>query len=182
MSKPNRANYDAALSLVESGKWRVDHATGIVYGKRGNPFVRLNSCGYVQIKFRDAQDWRKERAVVAHRVVWESLHGPLADDLEINHKDGVKTNNAIGNLEAISHLANVRHAIATGLTVHRQGSKCANALLSDEQVRDIYRRAWAGEDQGEIAAEYGVGRTSVSNIKCGWSWTHVTGHPPADAA
>lgn len=54
-----------------------------------------------------------------------------------------------------------------------------NRKLTEEQVLDIYERANAGEHQGDIAAEYDVSRGTVSEIKHGKRWTHVTGHNEA---
>lgn len=49
-------------------------------------------------------------------------------------------------------------------------------LITAGIAQDIYERAWAGESRGSIANHYGIGGTAVSNIKHGWSWSHVTGH------
>lgn len=38
-----------------------------------------------------------------HRVVWAKANGPIPPDHDIHHRDGNKRNNAIGNLELISH-------------------------------------------------------------------------------
>lgn len=45
-----------------------------------------------------------------------------------------------------------------------------NAKLSEEQVREIYLRAHAGELQSRIAGDFGVDRTTVADIKRGKSW------------
>lgn len=176
MTKAIALNHQIAQGFVALGEWRVDAQAGLVFGKKGQPFRRMNSWGYVQIKYRDPDDYRRERSVLAHRVIWESVHGPLDVALTINHINGVKTDNRLSNLEAVSQADNVRHAFATGLNRGRPGAESASARLTDQCVAAIYQRAWAGENQTDIGADYGVGREIVSNIKRGWAWTHVTGH------
>lgn len=176
MTKANPINYQLAADLVESGAWRVDAALGLVFGKRGAPFRRLNSWGYVQIKFRDPNDWRVDHAALAHRVIWESIHGPLDCSLTINHIDGDKLNNRITNLEAVTVGENVRHAFSTGLNEAAKGEANGRAVLTADDVLKIYEMAWSGIAQKTIGARFGVGYSIVSNIKHGWAWSHVTGH------
>lgn len=171
----NPGNYRLAAEMIESGAWQVDATRGLVFGKRDEPFRRTNSWGYIQIKFREPGNWRSEHAALAHRVIWESVFGPLPVDLTINHIDGDKQNNQIINLEAVTQGDNVRHAHATGLKAGRKGEANAQSLLSDDEVRAIYELAWQGVDQAIIGARFGIGRGSVSNIKQGWAWSHVTG-------
>ena len=179
MANPNRDNHEMAMSKVASGEWHVDPSAGEVRGVKGIPFTRLNSGGYVQIKFRDPANWRIERAVLAHRVVWESVHGPIDDDKDVNHISGNKTDNRIYNLEVISHGDNVRHATATGLTPILRGEDDGTSKLTSTGALDVYRRAWSGEPQGRIASDYGVGCSVVSHVKHGREWGHVTMHQPA---
>ncbi len=176
MTQPNRENYTAAQDRIKAGKWTVNPLIGFVYGTKGAPFRRTNTDGYVQIKFRDAQNWRAERAVLAHRVIWEYLHGDLTEGLTINHLNGVKTDNRMVNLEAVSMAENVQHAYRTGLNTPNRGVDAPNARLTEAQVLEIYRRAWTGEHQSHLGIEFGISREVISNIKQGWSWTHVTGH------
>lgn len=177
MTKANRRNYDLAAALVESGQWRVDADAGIVYGKKGNPFAGTNGCGYTWIRFCDPDDWRKMCPVLAHRVIWEYVHGPIPEDREINHIDGNKMNNAIENLEAVTHAENARHAMRTGLTPIRRGQAVTSTVLTDAQALEIYARAWAGENRHSIAADFPIKACTVSNIKHGHAWRHLTGHP-----
>lgn len=170
-----QSNYDMAADKIGSGAWTVDAGSGHVIGTKGQPFKRTNNWGYIQIKFRHPEDWRKDVAVVAHRVIWESVHGPLPEHLHINHINGNKTDNRLSNLELVTPADNIRHAYATGLNVGIKGVENPNAKLTEEYVADIYRRARSGEQPLAIAVEYGISREVVSNIKNGWSWTEVTG-------
>lgn len=176
MTQPKPENYEYAQQLIASELWRVDPGLGVVYGVKGRPFTRQNSWGYIQIKFRHPADWRAECAVLAHRVIWEFVHGAIALDLTINHINGTKTDNRLVNLEAVSLSANVRHAYQVGLKQSRKGEAHRRARLTEQQVRDIYRRCWAGEKDTPLAVEYGVSREAINNIRNGWGWRHVTGH------
>lgn len=166
--------YALAQARIAARKWRVDPDAGLIYGTRGKPLHRLNTWGYVQLKLRDPDDWTIEHAVLAHRVIWEHTHGPLTAAEQVNHLNGIKTDNRISNLAACTQSENIQHAYATGLNRPTRPT----ARLSEADVLTAYRRAWTGERDSVIAADYGVDRSTISNIKNGWSWTHITGHQP----
>lgn len=48
-----------------------------------------------------------------HRLVVKTFINPHLSDLEVNHKDTNKENNWASNLEEVTHLENMRHAIKT---------------------------------------------------------------------
>ena len=88
---------------------KIDAEAGVIYGKRGRPVTHHNPQGYVQVRF-------KERYFgLAHRLIWESVHGPIPAGLQINHKNGVKSDNRIANLEAVTASENTLHAYRSGL-------------------------------------------------------------------
>lgn len=176
MTKAEPHNYDNAADRVASGDWKVDAEQGLVYGMKGNPFTRKNSKGYIQIKFRDRENWRKEYAALAHRVIWESIHGTVPSHLVINHINGDKADNRIANLEVVTMVENNHHAQRTGLippAAHGQDHPAAK--LTDAIVREIYTRAHAGENSAVIAQSLNVNHSTVRNIKRGQSWGRVTG-------
>lgn len=170
----SRDNIELAHWHLSTGRWRADTEAGLVYGTRGRPFSRLDVRGYVSIHFQ----WDKvEYAVRGHRLIWEVAHGPLSPDLQINHLNGRKDDNRIVNLEAVTGQENIAHAIANGLFCSVRGVLNPRTSLTEDDVLDIYRRAWAGEPAAVIARDYPtIGRTSVGNIKHGWCWAEVTGH------
>jgi len=54
-----------------------------------------------------------------HVLVAQTFNGPCPPKHEVNHRDGVKTNNAARNLEYRTHKGNMEHAVAIGLPVGR---------------------------------------------------------------
>jgi hypothetical protein len=62
-----------------------------------------------------------------HHLVAFSFIGPRPAEMQINHKDCDKWNNAVRNLEYISHAENVRHAARMGRLAARPRQK-KNAL------------------------------------------------------
>ena len=63
----------------------------------------------------------KQRSV--HRLVLEAFVGPCPDGMETNHRDGVKTNNRLENLEYVTRSQNQIHALALGLKVPMRGPR-----------------------------------------------------------
>jgi len=59
--------------------------------------------------------WNKNGQVRVHRLVAHCWIGPCPDGLEVNHIDGVKSNNNADNLEYVTSRQNKEHAVAMGL-------------------------------------------------------------------
>jgi len=57
---------------------------------------------------------------------------------------------------------------------HGDSHVCAK--LTSEKALEIYKRAWDGESQNALAREFGIKPSTVSTIKNGRSWNHVTNH------
>lgn len=53
-------------------------------------------------------------SVMAHRLVWTVLRGPIPPGLQINHIDLQKQNNDPSNLEVVTGAENIRHSYANG--------------------------------------------------------------------
>lgn len=83
--------------------------------------------------------------IFIHRLVAEVFIGPRPAGTEVNHKDGNKQNPIVTNLEYVTHLENVRHAIRIG----RRRMK-----FSDYAIRRIRERWESGETVAEIASTF----------------------------
>lgn len=53
------------------------------------------------------------------------------------------------------------------------GEKHPSAKLIESQVLDIYNRVWSGEKGSVLAAEFGIVKSAISNIKHRKRWKHI---------
>lgn len=154
----------------------VDAERGIVYGVRGKPLHKTCSSGYILAMYGSHSARRYLRA---HVIVWESVFGPVPGGQEINHINGIKTDNRIANLEAVTHSENVLHAYRTGLMDNRatQAGKNHRAKLTEDQIH--YIRA-SKEGCRELAERYGVWQKTIRNVRNWRSWKYIgsPGHSP----
>jgi len=101
-----------------------------------------------------------------HRLVMLAFVGE--SDLQVNHKDGDKSNNRIENLEYVTSLQNLRHCI--DVLGKKRGEGTGVAKLKTEDIQKIR------EDKRilrEIAAEYGVTLQAIHMVKTKKNWRHV---------
>lgn len=112
---------------------------GLVIGGNWNiVFSRTKKAdGYLNIRDNDTGKYYSPHRLVAHAFCPrpEHLKDVPYDKLQVNHKDGVKTNNHYTNLEWCTPSENNIHARDTGLSA--SGDKVYNSALTNEQVKEI---------------------------------------------
>jgi hypothetical protein len=107
-----------------------------------------------------------------HRLVLEAFVGSCPFGCECNHIDGNKQNNAIGNLEWVTPLENMRHSFdVIGRNV-ACGVRNGMSKLNEWQVR-VIRRLHGRLTYKEIADVFGVDKSLVGLIRRQLAWTHV---------
>ena len=91
------------LELLERGEIETDPSSGDVW-VRGR-LAATRNCGYLQTYL--------ERGVsaVAHRIMWIANRGEIPDGTEINHRNRVRDDNRLVNLEVVTRTENVQHAL-----------------------------------------------------------------------
>jgi hypothetical protein len=125
--------------------------------------------GYLYVTLR--RDFHSYRCAV-HRLVLGAFLGPPAPGNEVNHRDFNRANNHVHNLEYVSRLENMRHALAAGRQVWPVGEQAAAAKLTPRQVQEI-RALPAVVSHAAAARRYGVSETTIRAVRHGKRWTHV---------
>lgn len=98
----------------------------------------------------------------AHRLIAQTFLPNPENKPEVNHKDGVKANNDVCNLEWVTPTENMRHAIRTGLKVAKSGQEHHRTALTEQQILDCVQQKADGKTFEEIGDQYGVNRKTVS--------------------
>lgn len=110
---------------------------GRVYSERTNHYMakRLDKDGYEKVALVSTDNKRHRYSV--HRLVLENFDPvPNMDKLQVNHKDGDKTNNFLENLEWCTCKENIEHAIKNGLRHNQRGENNNASKINEEQVKE----------------------------------------------
>ena len=123
----------------------------------------------------DLRDNGRRKCCPAHCLVAAAFIGPRTDGKEVNHIDGVRTNNRLENLEYVTHQENIKHAWRIGLMDDdrcvARGERHHLNILSEDEVRQIRGLLKEGVlSQTKIARIYNVSKQTISAIKFGRSW------------
>lgn len=142
----------------------VDPRRGVIYGARGVPVGALCADGYVRL------GESRSGYLYAHRVIYAAVHGEIAPGLQVDHVNGRKADNRIGNLDAVTQSENNLRAVANGLA--QVGEQRPNAKLTAALVREI-RRTIGKVSHAEWARRIGVDKTTIRLARLGKTWRHV---------
>lgn len=118
-----------------------------------------------------------------HRIVAAAYLPPCPSAYHgIRHKDDDPANNCASNLEWGTQAENIRDRDERGRTargssvvgVIRRGESNRTSKLKDLQVAAIRERLATGERGIDLAAEYGVSTSTISAIRTGQVWRHIS--------
>lgn len=102
-----------------------------------------------------------------HRMVAETFLGEPEQRLDVNHKDGDKSNNRADNLEWVTRSENLYHAYQSGLRSQKRGEENHAAKLTVAQAQEIYDRYETDgyhSNTTELAKEFGLAPGTVRKI------------------
>jgi len=127
-----------------------------------------NKAGYLKVGLRNGtnQKWFFVARLVAAAFIPNPDNKP-----QINHIDGNKTNNHVGNLEWVTRKENCLHARRSlGKCV---GEKNGGSKLTENDVIDIRTLRSFGAKYIDLAKAYGVGKTTVHRVLSHSHWRHI---------
>lgn len=146
-----------------------------------------NTAGYLHVRLYKNP---RKKVFRVHKLVAIEFLGEIPTGLEVNHKDGVKTNNRLDNLEYLTHKENVKHAIKLGLVGgRRKGCNVCNngsnwpVLIGEDnysskltelkvlRIRRLYKyNAMSKKALGRI---FCVSNTTIRKIVNRVNWKHI---------
>lgn len=136
----------------------------------------LDSFGYLRTMLKG--DDGKTRTVKVHRIIAQTFIPNPENKAEVNHKNCIKNDNRVENLEWCTRTENIRHAFAMNV-ISRKGEKNSCATLTDEQVIEIRsnyeygKNCRKGKTKQQIADEYNTTFTVIKRIVQNRTWKHL---------
>lgn len=157
------------VDIPDIAGYRVSDLGRFRRGRTGKPMLgSINFWGYRVVRLNG-------KSYTAHILVARAFIGPRPPDHEVNHKDTIKSNNPLSNLEYLTGSQNILHAVRTGL--FPIGERRWNSKLTDEIVLGIWNLRRGGIPPVRIAEELKISVSSVCHVVRGRNWKHLR---PAD--
>lgn len=157
------------------------YSDGRVYSEKSGLFLSVtDNNGYKMYSMTfGSKGARYKKKLYAHRVVAEVFLDRIDGKHQVNHRNGIKADNRVENLEWCTREENMNHAIATGLVkinvdewikkkrVKKERvyvEKKKRRVFSDVELLDIRSRGVSGDDLLVLGKEYGVSISVIYNI------------------
>lgn len=152
-----------SLDRTRKGRWGNDvPIKGCIMSQQ------KNRIGYMMVPLGTGT--KRKKLCTVHRLVLIAFTEDRPD-MQVNHKDGDKTNNHLSNLEWVTASQNCRHREDNGLGI--RGEKAPHGKLNTEQVLQIRKLFAEGKSQTSLGKQFGVSQHSIWMIVRRKSWMHV---------
>jgi len=125
--------------------------------------TRKSFFGYEVINF--SLNGKRFAGIRFHRLLWETWKGRIPKGLEINHKDGIKTNNSLSNLEVVTHKENMQHANRRGLVNTKEHRKKISESCKRENLSLEVKRRKSEIFRGENHPKSILNQIQVNRIR-----------------
>lgn len=147
-----------------------NNLTKVPYLMKGRILVQMNTTtGYKRVSVIDGNE---KKQISVHRLVAMAFLDNPDNKRTVNHKNGIKYDNRIENLEWATYSENTSHAIKNGLKIPGSGSTWHRSKVDELQVI-VIRKLRDIVLQRELARYFNINRTTVSFIQSRKSWNQV---------
>jgi hypothetical protein len=129
----------------------------------------IDRCGYYSVMLHKES---VKKSFSVHRLVALAFIPNENKKLDVNHKNGIKTDNRLENLEWMTRSENVIHSLKTRLKIPKNGNQVHNSILSKENAIKI-KYEHKDLTHKQIAKLYGIDSSLVSKIRRNLNWKHI---------
>lgn len=163
---PNYSKYEASDSgLIKTFNWKNS-------GKIAIMKPALDGSGYLRTML--VNDLGKTETIKVHRLIAKTFIPNPENKSDVNHINGIKTDNSIINLEWSTRKENVQHAHKNLTWNKAKGESIAQSKLTEKEVIEIrskfkprvYTRI-------KLSKEYNVSEACIKDILYKRSWNHI---------
>ena len=127
--------------------------------------------GYLMVKLSFINREIEHRLV--HRLVLGAFVGLCPEGKETNHKNGIRTDNRLENLEWVTRSENLIHAFSELGRKPAQGIQFPQSKLNPEKVVEIRQLSGDGVSYSELAKIFDVSKSAISHVVKKRSWKHI---------
>jgi hypothetical protein len=154
------------------GLYRISDEGNVLSMRRGRILkATVNGNGYRAVMLCNNCN---RKNMEPHRLVAIYFIPNPENKPEVNHINGIKTDNHISNLEWVTDSENLKHAFATGLNIARRGSLNGNSKLTQVHVKTIRDLRSTGKYTIQRLAElFSISHGHVKQIIYKRCWNHV---------
>lgn len=155
------------------GKYQASKNGLIKHRKKDKPLLPGNqSSGYHNVRLPVGG---KFKSVLVHRLIMLAFVGERPAGMEINHKNGIRTDNRLENLEYITHSENILYSMHILKTMRSHpGMTSIQSKLTDDIVREI-RQLYllGGASYLSLSIKFNVSPSLIGYIVTRKRWQHI---------
>ena len=135
-------------------------------GTRKLKTIKHGVMGYLSVDLCKNGNVKK---TLAHRLIAETFLPNLENKPQVNHINGIKSDNRVSNLEWVTSSENQLHWILIGLRSSK-GVKNSQSKLNENDVLSILKD---NRKYIDICADYDISLSTIYDIKKRRSWSHI---------
>lgn len=159
------------IKKIEGSKDYTVSSKGEVFNSKGLLLrPKLTVTGYLSIGY--VTDSGKKKHEFVHRIVAKTFIPNPENKGLVNHKNGIKTDNVISNLEWVTPSENMRHAVST-LKIG-VGENNGNSSITEDEALCVIHLLEEGYRNIEISEASDIPVHIISMIRAGKCWTHLS--------